>query len=65
MRVRMCGGCVMTSHNGGNYVDERGAHHIRYHGGDAETELFELELGHRAAFDLFHLDSVVFNKELF
>jgi hypothetical protein len=55
----------MTSHNGGNYVDERGAHHIRYHGGDAETELFELELGHRAAFDLFHLDSVVFNKELF
>ena len=43
-----------------NYVDERGAEHIVHHGGDAETELMELELGWRAAFDLFHLDDVMF-----
>jgi hypothetical protein len=26
----------------------------------AETELLEIELGHRAAFDLLHLDDVMF-----
>jgi hypothetical protein len=29
----------------------------------AETELFVLELGFRAAFDLFHHDDVVFDPE--
>ena len=41
-----------------NYTDDRGAVHIRYHGGDAETELMEIELGHEVAFALFHLDNV-------
>ena len=29
---------------------------------DFETELYELELGFRAAFDLFHLDDVMFGE---
>jgi hypothetical protein len=34
--------------------------HIVFHGGNMETELYELELGFHAAFDLFHHDDVVF-----
>ena len=41
-----------------NYQDERGAVHIRHHGGDAFTELMELELGYEVAFALFHLDDI-------
>lgn len=41
-----------------NWVDLRGAEHIWYHGGDAETELMEVELGAQVAFDLFHLDDI-------
>lgn len=35
-----------------------------YHGGDAETELMEIELGERAAFDLFHHDDVMFDPDI-
>lgn len=38
--------------------------HIVFHGGDMETILMELELGYRAAFDLFHLDDVMFGDWL-
>lgn len=44
-----------------NYSDSRGATHITYHGGNAETELFELELGFEAAFALYHLDDLLVN----
>lgn len=45
---------------GPNYTDDRGAIHIHHHGGDMFTILMEVELGERAAFDLFHHDDVVF-----
>ena len=31
-----------------------------FHGGDAETELMEIELGANTAFDLYHHDDTVF-----
>ena len=43
-----------------NYSTEK-ATHIVYHGGDAETEIFELELGFEAAFALYHLDDLLVN----
>ena len=45
-----------------NYQDERGAIHICYHGGDAFTELMEIELGSEVAFALFHQDDVMFGE---
>lgn len=48
---------------GPNYMDARGALHIHYHGGDAETELFEIELGERAAFALYVHDDMMFFTE--
>ena len=43
-----------------NYSTEK-ATHIVYHGGDAETETFELELGFEAAFALYHLAALLVN----
>ena len=41
-----------------NYQDERGAVHIRYHGGNAFTELMEIELGDEVGWALFHADDI-------
>jgi hypothetical protein len=35
--------------------------HIVHHGGNAEIELMEIELGFEAAFALFHLDDLLVN----
>lgn len=44
-----------------NYSTET-ATHIVYHGGNSLTELMELELGFKAAFDLFHRDDIMFGE---